>query len=408
MIPSAICRGAWVINPRCVPLSVQAFKYKVTCPPWALPAEEVPIHVQFDKSITPLLQSVNVSLHESLVFRDFINMAGRECDGRMLTVSSIGKSTMSDYDYFGFAVATTSPFEELKRTVPIKIKFNYHDGTSETYTEHARIFRPLLELDASPDRITITDRNEGRLELPIAMRFSGFGQIKVRAECRIEGRIVSFASSMLNEMLRKIVREGTMPDEAGGGAGVSVDPDYVERTVTEVGVMLQNRDGLGNVLDDLRGGTHADALRGLSRESKEKFVGMLYNTAEAYVGQIIAEILDRNVGANITMEPTKIHAQISLPVTRATVRLFYRDLVGNVYGPVEKQVEIVDKRKMPAGIGVKIPLSIKSVDESRAYKNVSAMEIDAGEQRPSARGPRCDYWVVRESPRTAKRLQARG
>ena len=168
------------------PLPMQAFKYKVTCPRWALPTEEVPVHVQFDKSITPLLQSVNVVLHESLTFKDFINLTEYERDGETLAIKSIGKSTMSDYDYFGFAVATTSPFDDLKRMVPVKIKFNYIDGTSETYTEHARIFRPLLELDTSPDRIVITDKNKGRLELPIAMKYSGFGQIKVTAECRIE------------------------------------------------------------------------------------------------------------------------------------------------------------------------------------------------------------------------------
>lgn len=358
---------------------VQAFKYKVMCPRWALPAEEVPIHVHFDKSLTPLLKSVNITLHESLDFKDFINLTEYERDGRTLTVRSIGKSTTSEYDYFGFAVATTSPFKELKKMVPVRIKFNYRDGSSETYTEHARIFRPLLELDASPDRITITDGNVGRLELPIAIKFSGFGQIKVRTECRIEGRIVSFASSMLNEIVRKIAREGIVPVEANTGASVSVNPDYVERTVAQIGSLFQNRGELDKVLDDLRGGTHADTLYELSLESKEKFVGMIYGAVESYMTQVIAEILDRNVGANLTMEPTKIHAQINLPVTKAAVRLFYTDLVGNEYSPVEKQVEIIDKRKSPAGLGVEIPLSIKSVDESLAYKNVSTMEIDAGE-----------------------------
>ena len=120
-------------------------------------------------------------------------------------------------------------------------------------------------------------------------------------------------------------------------------------------------------------------MREMVQESKEKLVGMFYRTVETYVTQVISEILDRNVGANLAMEPTKIHAQINLPVTKVTVRLLYRDLAGNVYPPVVKHVEIVDKRKSPAGLGVKIPLSVKSVDESGAYKNVSAMEISVGE-----------------------------
>lgn len=359
---------------------MQAFKYKVTCPRWALPSEEVPVHVQFDKSLTPLLQSVHVTLHESLAFKNFINLTDYDPDGQTLTINAIGKSTRSEYDYFGFAVATTSPFEELKKMVPIKIKFSYHDGTSETYTEYARIFRPLLELGESPDRITITDNNANRLEMPIALKFSGFGQIKIKAECKIEGRIVSYASSMLTEIIRKIVQDGIVPAKGGSETGVSVNPDYVERTTTQISSLLQSRDELGKILDKLGGdGDYADALREMGQESKEKLVGMFYRTVETYVTQVIAEILDRNVGANLAIEPTRIHAQINLPVTKVTVRLLYKDLAGNAYPPVVKHVEIVDERKSPAGLGVKIPLSVKSVDESGAYKNVSAMEISVGE-----------------------------
>ena len=276
-------------------------------------------------------------------------------------------------------MATTSPFKELKRTVPVRIKFNYRDGSSETYTEHARIFRPLLELGASPDRITITDDNAGRLELPIAIKFSGFGQIKVCAECRIGGRVVSFASSILSETVRKIAREGIVPIGADAGSGASVDPDCVERTAAQIGSLFQNRGEPGRMLDGPHGGAHADILHELSPESKGKFTGVIYGAVGAHMTQAVAEILDRNIGANLTMEPTRIHAQISLPVTKAVVRLFYTDLVGNEYSTVEKHVEIVDRRKSRAGLGVEMPLSVKSVDESLAYKSVSAMEIDAGE-----------------------------
>ena len=362
---------------------MQTFKCKVTCPRWALPAEEVPIHVQFDKSLTPLLQSVNVTLHESLAFKDFINLTDYYPDGQTLTINSIGKSTRSEYDYFGFAVATTSPFEELKKMVPIKIKFNYHDGSSETYTEYARIFRPLLELGESPDSIMITDKNANRLELPIALKFSGFGQIKIKTECKMEGRIVSYASSMLTEIIRKIAQDGIAPADGDHDTSVSVNPDYVEQTATQISELLQSRDGLGKILNDLGngggGGDYANTLRELGQESREKFMGILCSTVETYVTQVIADILSRNVGANLAMEPTRIHTQINLPVTKVIVRLFYKDLVGNVYAPVVKHVEIVDKRKSPVGLDVKIPLSVKSVDESGAYKNVSTMEISVGE-----------------------------
>ena len=356
-----------------------AFKYKVTCPRWALPAEEVPIHVQFDKSVTPLLQSVNVTLHESLEFRDFINLTDYERNGRALTIKSIGKSTLSDYDFLGFAVATVSPFGDLKRMVPVKIKFNYRDGTSEKHIEHARIFRPLLELDASPDRVVITDENEGRLELPIAMKSSGFGQIKVTAVCTIGGRVVSHTPSLPNETVREIVKNGAPTTCKNAGTGVSADPDCVDRAVSRIVSLLRGRGELAPVHGGLRSGACAGILGGLSRGSKEKFMDTSYDTDETYVGPAIAEVLDRNVGENITMEPARILAQIAPPVAKATVRLLYRDLAGNEYDPVEKQVEIVDKRKDRVGLGVEIVIRVRSVDERLAYRRVRTMEIDADE-----------------------------
>ena len=56
------------------------------------------------------------------------------------------------------------------------------------------------------------------------MKFSGFGQIKVRAECRIGGRIVSFASPMLGETMRKIAKDGMVPAEADAETGVGASP----------------------------------------------------------------------------------------------------------------------------------------------------------------------------------------
>lgn len=66
---------------------------------------------------------------------------------------------------------------------------------------------------------------------------------------------------------------------------------------------------------------------------------MLCSTAEAHASHVIAEILARNVGANLAMEPARINAQISLPATKVAVSLLYKDLAGNMYNPAEKQVE---------------------------------------------------------------------
>ena len=60
------------------------------------------------------------------------------------------------------------------------------------------------------------------------------------------------------------------------------------------------------------------------------------------------------------------------------MRLLYRDNAGNEYRTGERTVAIVDRRRSPAGPDARIPVEIRSADESGAYKDVRSMDIGAG------------------------------
>ena len=97
------------------------------------------------------------------------------------------------------------------------------------------------------------------------------------------------------------------------------------------------------------------------------------------MAEAILDMLRRNVGDNLKMNPAAIRARIARPVTRVAVELAYRDRAGNEYEPARATVEVVDRRSRTSGADVEIPLTIAGVDESAAYKNVRAMEIGPGE-----------------------------
>ena len=264
--------------------------------------------------------------------------------------------------------------------VPVTMTFFYRDGTSDAITEQVRIFRPLLEIDKSPASITLSNANEGKACIPIALKFSGFGEISIEARCTIEGRIVSVGSSLLDEIVRKILKGGAACIAPDARSGATASSDRAGLLVKQIRGMLQASGRISGTAGTLCADSdEARMLRSMDAETKKKIASALYDTVEAYMAEAVADIPGRNMGNNLQINPAKIQAMITLPVTRVAIELLYRDLAGNEYEPVRKIVDVIDRRARSGGVAVEIPLTISSVDESSAYKNVRAMKIGDGE-----------------------------
>ena len=352
---------------------MQVPMFNITCPQWALPREHIPLHVKIEKGVVAGIDRVKITLPDCLELVDTINIADYQSDGA-ITVTEIEKSEQSDYDYFGIVIATTEPFAELKKQVPIKIDFIYRDGGSESTTHHVRIFRPHLEFEQVPENIVLTENN--RLNLPISMRFSGFGEISIRAECVIGGDIVSEGTSVLDEILRRMVSQGIM---SGGEhpTDVRIDRNYIEKTVVELREQVSTDADIRRMIRDKRIDKDlVDELYELIRSHKHSVVDLFYKTVEVYLAQIVSDLLSRNLSDNSHLESqTKIRTLIKVSPAKMSVKFFYKDLLGNEYEPIEKTIMIIDERSNTAGVAVEIPLDITNVDESAAFKNVSEMVI---------------------------------
>ena len=349
------------------------------CPPWALPGEEIPLHVQIPKDVTPEIKSVHIRLDDSLEVRCVINLPDYVQDGQTLSVRSLNRDSMADYDYFGVAVATSAPFKELKKEVPVLVELEHLDGTVQKVTEQVRIFRPLLRVGDTPSELVLRDGGGQKNQLPIRLRYDGFGDVKMRVECTVQGRVVSGGSSMLDEVLRRVVREGAVADDTGRDSAVQTDPEHVERTVSDLKAELDGGEGMRDMLDRPKlDEESAKALLELGDESRERLMAVIHRTAETHMAQIISDILSRNVSDNLRMEPTSIRTRIKLPMTQVLLRLDYEDRAGNRYEPLEWAVRIIDRRRRPSALDVEIPLAVTDVDDSGAFKNVGGMDIRDG------------------------------
>ncbi|MEW6042930.1 MAG: hypothetical protein AB1608_01560 [Thermoproteota archaeon] len=357
---------------------MQVSKFEVTCPKWALPREEIPIHVKIAKDITSKIEKATIDLPDCFELRDTINLSKFAIFDNRIEVHAIGKARKSEFDYFGIVISTKEPFTELKKEIPIKIKFEYNDGRSDESITYARIFRPLLEFEKAPENIVLTGESIEQSKIPISLKFTGFGEISLRAECTIGGKIVSVGTSVLDEVLRRIISEGIISDEEiKNETGVHIDSNYIQNLITELKEKFQQDEEVQQMLKDQRITKEmADMLYDLSRENQAKLMNIFYKTVEGYLIKIISDILRRNLSNNLQLETdTKIQTTIKVPSTDVTIRFFYKDVIGNEYAPIEQKIQIIDKRENPSGFDVEIPLVVTKVDESKAYKNVGMMRI---------------------------------
>lgn len=353
--------------------------FDVSCPPWALPREEIPLHVKINKEITPLIKNSKIHIPSSLKLLDMINVTSFKKESNKLVISGVGKAKKSSYDYFGIVIATKDLIAELKKEIPINIEFEYHDGTKKQIIKNARIFRPRLDLTSIPNDIILSDKDKASPIIPISLKFTGFGEINIRIECKIEGKIVSVGTSMLDEILHLILNNGFISMPEDNNTGITVDPNYVENIVKQLkekfktDLEIQKMMRTQQINDET-----IKILYELTKEEKEKMMETLFKTVEGYLTKIILDILGRQLSDNLQIDSqTKIHTQIKLPTTDVVIKLFYNDLLNNEYEPIKKVIQINDKRKNPAGFNVEIPLEINSIDESKAYKNVGNMAIDS-------------------------------
>ena len=342
---------------------VQIQKFDVRCPRWALPREDVPIHVKMDKNVTPSIRHVVISWPDCLEIKDTINVSKYDVQNGKMTISRIEKAKASSFDYFGFVVATTGPFDELRRQVPLNIVFWYANGTSEKQTIPVRIFRPRLEFEQVPDEIILAKNKDP--VLPINLKFSGFGDIVVRAECTVKGKLVSVGDSLLDLIVRRFYDESTT--DASTDAPFAVDKEDVYRVTRDLRDLIKTPDN--KVLNK----EIIKATNSLNTKERERFMNVFYDTIEGHLLKTLSDFIKQNVGSRIRLESeTKIYTEITRPITDVSMRLIYRDLAGNEYSTRTKHIQI--KSSIRSSSGVEIPVIIKRVNEKEAYTNVSNMD----------------------------------
>ena len=73
-------------------------KMHVTISPWALPREEMTLYVKLGKNVD--FVQISITLPECFVVNDFINVIKKDVANNHVSVYEIGRTDMSEFDYF--------------------------------------------------------------------------------------------------------------------------------------------------------------------------------------------------------------------------------------------------------------------------------------------------------------------
>ena len=91
--------------------------------------------------------------------------------------------------YFGFMLSSKDIFDEVKVSKKVSIRFYKNESLLNEQNIIARIFRPLIEVVSASNEI-IFEKNK-KSEIPLSLRYRGFGDIHLGIRGESGGRIVT-------------------------------------------------------------------------------------------------------------------------------------------------------------------------------------------------------------------------
>ncbi|GAG26141.1 unnamed protein product, partial [marine sediment metagenome] len=257
-------------------------------PLWALPKEEIPINIKWRDRID--FDEILIKIHEDLELTEVINVEDYKERDNFLHVYKI-KEVDGVINYFGIVVMSKYIFKELKSMRKIEITF--HKNSSIIYEEvlYARIFRPLLEIVNYPKVIIINDENPQNI--PLDLRYVGFGDITIKIIGEIKGRLVTRGKSFLYEIIKRLYASDSFKFDKKIRK-VTVSSDFLARTTIEIIKMFDDvSDDEDEFMNELkRKLTSGDDVNKTLYE-------ILPDKVEEVVLGMIVDLIDKNPTNNI-------------------------------------------------------------------------------------------------------------
>lgn len=346
--------------------------------PWALPMEVIPIHIEWTNDI--IYDEIQIKIPDDFKFVDFLNVEDvKKLDNLAIVNRAIKSPLLEIPTYFGFLISSIRIHDELKIAKKISVEFLYKKEIIKSLSLYAKIFRPSIKATGEIDRIILTNDTEN-VVLPIHLKYSGFGDIRLNISAKIGGIIVSQGGSIIHELIRRLwLLETDDPDKIiidESKKDITVDESFLQKIINDLEEKIESGNiDMSELLDDTQIKNFNSWLSNV--KNSEKLLEVIHGHVEDLLLDILSDILGRHPTENVklTRAQTRIRTKIRLPVSVIKIILKYTDVINNEYPLVEIPISIEDKRDQKTNTIIEIPIMIEKWEEE-PFMNVAEMMIE--------------------------------
>lgn len=350
--------------------------FKTCIAPWVLPREDIPINIELPQDLD--FDKIHIKIPDDFEFVDFFNVENVTVyEDNAAIIDGIIKAKLQNTPlYFGFVVSSKEIPENLKTSRKIFVEIISGPNIIKKIELKARIFRPKLEITDIVESIELTD-DEDEYKVPMNLKYIGFGDIQIKIQGEIQGKIVSQGESIIDELLRRIyseVQQNTKPEINENKDNLQFDSETIKRITGEIEKKVIYGD-IREIIDDSDSESFEQYFK--DAKTKNEFLKIVYTRLEDILFNMLTEILDRHPTDNVmlTNSKTNITTKIDSMIENITTKVLYKDKLDNIYPPVEIPIKIIDHRKGSKKTIIKMPMIIKKWEEE-PFMNVAEMNIE--------------------------------
>lgn len=313
--------------------------------PWALPKEDLPIHMIWKDEFN--WDKIVVHIPPELVINEFYNVSKYE---KEMFYEILELKTPN---FFGFVVSTKDITNEMYERFEIIVHFIEQGMIKYEKIFFANVFRPILSLKEDPKPVYLEDKRKQVLDIQLLL--SGFGKISMNVELLVGGKFVPRAGQLYEEIVRRIMTTFSDENEVTEDKKIRIDTQYLTDKTKEYIEDIEN----GIIPEEIDKAVIEEFYEWLkSGNNKDKISKLITQQLETLLIDSILYYLDRNPATDVEMPQGKPVLFIEKATHGVSVRFRYNDGMENEYKPLMIEVVINDKRKDKTK-SLELPINIK-------------------------------------------------
>lgn len=307
--------------------------------PWALPNEEIPVHLTWESTDT--LSGIKLSVPEEFRVREIFNVKRDNIDNEERYIPASELSTQS---YFGFLVTCTKIYDDFLVEKEMVVSFLFDNGQIERRVLRTKIVRPLIKLHKKPEKVEINDSSNLKKLFNFGVTHSGLGRAQVNLVVSRKGVAVSHMDSLYFKILEELIKENAFIqskyDIVIDEKDVEIDSQWLhDESERMVEKLQQGEFPLERELEER-------VLEILKDESlKSRLTGAIYSRMRRILISRILYYLDKYPNEDIELAYGNVKTMIEPDIKELHFIFKYVDSIGNEYPDVEALIEVNDIRK---------------------------------------------------------------